>query len=620
MKFSLIAKAITVLISVAVSTEVLARGQYLPWWSDLYPESRSDEIPATAGSGPCQLCHTRSEGGNGWNYYGWSIRVETAGATNISRSELNQILFAIELNSSNDAGCASGPVNGGFTFLDKLRHNAQPGWTEGSNNVRLSNNTCSENQNPLSLSAGAPTSLDLPAAIDNPIPASINVGGSSVTLYPVATDFNSPVAAVRAPGIDGSLFVVEQRGKIMRVDLATGAKTLFLDIESSLVRPRDGFDERGLLGLAFHPNFATNGLFYTYESRPFSANSPDADYNTLPSSVAPDHQTVIVEYRASDASCNSSVREVEPLLVINQPQFNHNGGDLHFGPDGFLYISVGDGGGANDNQVGHGLTGNGRNIMNPLGAILRIDINAPNSNDRPYGIPLDNPFAQSQGVDEIFAYGLRNPYRMSFDALTGELYAADVGQNQIEEINKIVNGGNYGWSWREGTFAFYSTRGAGTFVSDVDIAGAPTDLIDPIAQYDHDEGVSITGGYVYRGNALSSLNSRYVFADYAQNFAGPSGRLFSLNQGTGLIEEIATPAADAQFYSGFGQDSENELYVLGTQSFDPLTTSGTLFKLMPVGAAYTSPDAMGESAQCPISDELCVPIKVNDGGVAVVCL
>ncbi|MGH7455580.1 MAG: PQQ-dependent sugar dehydrogenase, partial [bacterium] len=276
--------------------------------------------------------------------------------------------------------------------------------------------------------------------------------------------FSSPVD-LQHPG-DGTdrIFVVEQAG-IIRVfenaATATSART-FLDI-----RPKVDFNgEKGLLGLAFHPNYQTNGYFYVN----YVASSP--------------RRTIIARYRVSATDPNQAVADSESvILTFNQPFDNHNGGQITFGDDGYLYIATGDGGSAGDPQ------GNGQSLQTLLGKILRIDVDTA-AGGRNYGIPGDNPFAGNTAGnrEEIYAYGLRNPWRMSFDRTTGWLWAADVGQGRFEEIDLITNGGNYGWKIMEGNSCFSPSTGCNM-----------TSLINPIWDYGRSLGASVTGGYVYRG-------------------------------------------------------------------------------------------------------------------------
>jgi hypothetical protein len=228
------------------------------------------------------------------------------------------------------------------------------------------------------------------------------------------------------------------------------------------------------------------------------------------------------------------------ILQVAQPYSNHNGGQLQFGPDGYLYIAMGDGGGAGDPQ------GNAQNQSTLLGAILRLDVDTSDSGLN-YSIPEDNPFAgNTEGYrEEIYAYGLRNPWRFSFDNATGDLWAADVGQNAIEEIDIIEAGGNYGWNIKEGTSCYNPAVGCNS-----------SGLIDPVFEYDHSLGRSITGGFVYRGQNTPALTGLYIYADYI------SGRIWSLNYSTGAVVENKELFDTNLFISSFGIDDQNELYFL----------------------------------------------------------
>lgn len=538
---------------------VEAKPEILAAWRAYYPQSRSDDVN-------CRLCHVNAGGGSPWNAYGWSIRqrVVDQGLT------FEQAFAAVEALDAD---------NNGKTNLQEITAHVQPGWQTGSNVVYASNATTQ--------TVAAPAIGRLDIALEDPITTTIvSTGSLPISLTTLVTDLVAPLYATAAPSLTNTLFVVDQPGQIWKVDLTTGSKQLFLDVASQLIPlgalGPQSFDERGLLGLAFHPNYATNGLLYTFMTEPISGT---ADYSTLPMTVTANAQSVIARWTVDSPTAAQSV--VNPaskkvLLRIDKPQFNHNGGNLAFGPDGMLYIALGDGGGADDTDgqpfigglpiSGHGPGGNGQDATNPLGAILRIDplgTNAPNGN---YGIPADNPFvaAADPRLDEIFAYGLRNPFRFSFDRLTGQLYTGDVGQNKVEEINLITAGGNYGWNYKEGTFFFDDNGTRSGFVTDLDPGGVPAGLIDPIAQYDHDEGISVIGGFVYRGTAVTALNGVYVFGDWSRSFGVPAARLFYLTP-SNAIREFRLP--DAQplsiFLHGFGQDTAGELYVLGNTTGTP---------------------------------------------------
>jgi len=441
--------------------------------------------------------------------------------------------------------------------------------------------------------------------LDDPIPASITAGAVRIELETLATGLAAPIEI--KPAGDGSdrLFVVDQTGMIYLLAAGQLQTTPFLDVSSRLVSPlgvlgsRDeaDYDERGLLGLAFHPGFADAdssgyGKLYTYTSEPVNGA---ADFSTtaLPEGAGFDHQSVIAEWTA-DASDPDIVDPTSrrEIMRIDQPQFNHNGGMLAFGGDGYLYIGLGDGGSSNDRDDGHGDEGNGQNTATVHGSILRIDPLAPAatadsadavSANGNYRIPAGNPLVGADGIDEIYAYGFRNPYRFSFDGVTSELIAADVGQNYIEEINNVAAGENYGWNLKEGSFRFIPETGN---VSD-NVADLPAGLTDPVAQYDHDEGISIIGGYVYRGEALSDLPGKYVFGDFSTSFSEADGRLFYADLAGGVIQEfiIGSDARSLNLYvKGIGIDAAGEIYVLAGSSFGPFGTGGVIFKIVPLPA------------------------------------
>jgi glucose/arabinose dehydrogenase len=405
----------------------------------------------------------------------------------------------------------------------------------------------------------------------------------AVALEAVATGLTAPNGGTAAPGQPDRLFVTDQPGILWVIDLTTGDKTVFLDVSSRLVSlgiaGPGTFDERGLLAGAFHPDYATNGLLYTYTSEPLSGA---ADFSTIPGGETAHHQSVVIEWQVPDPTNPASV--VDPgsareLLRIDQPQFNHDGGQLNFGPDGMLYASLGDGGGDDDEGVGHGTNGNGQDPSTVLGTVLRIDPSGSNSANGQYGIPSNNPFVGVTGfVEEIFAYGFRNPFRFSFDLPTGDLYLADVGQNDIEEIDIVTPGGNYGWPVMEGSF-FFDPNGANSgFVTDLD-PGGTEDLTRPIAEYDHDEGTAIIGGFVYRGSAIPGLQGEYVFGDFSRTFNN-DGRLFHLDDGGKVVEaQLVSRTGLGLSLLGFGRDSDGELYLLANETGTPFGDTGVVLRI-----------------------------------------
>jgi len=366
-----------------------------------------------------------------------------------------------------------------------------------------------------------------------------------VKLQLISDELSHPTAFAVTKKSSDLLFVCEQEGKIRIVQNGKLLSAPFLDITKEVLK-REGYDERGLLGLAFHPDYANNGKFYVYISAP-----------AIPAEKGIDHRSEVREYTVSkNSSLLADASTMRKVLVFDQPQSNHNGGDLKFGSDGFLYISCGDGGGANDQ---HGEIGNAQNLSNLLGKILRIDVNK-----MPYDIPADNPFVKTENAKkEIYAYGLRNPWRFSFDRKTNELFAGEVGQNKYEEVDIITKGGNYGWRPIEGLHDFKAND------------HKPVNPIAPIAEYPHPEGLSIAGGFVYRGKAIPALNGKYIFGDMM-------GPLWSLSPGSDnkWTREKLSIARDAGYWHvySFGEDLSGELYVL-TVLLD--SNKGALYKLVP---------------------------------------
>jgi glucose/arabinose dehydrogenase len=435
------------------------------------------------------------------------------------------------------------------------------------------------------VAAGTLAAAPLARAV-GPIDPAIPKGTVRAFFNPIATGLTAPGEMASAPDGSGRLFVVEQNGRVRVLQNGTLQPGNFLDASSNLVTLRTGYDERGLLGLAFHPDFANPAAagyrkVYTYSSEPVNGA---ADF-TVPNSSPFDNQSVLAEWTVSAADPNvvdPASRRV--LMRIDHPQFNHDGGKIAFGPDRMLYIATGDGGQANDVGPGHNASiGNAADTSTVLGKILRVDVNGSNSANGKYGIPAGNPFVAGGGQKEIFAYGLRNPYRFSF-APNGDLLAGDVGQNNIEEVDKIVAGGNYGWNQKEGTFTFNPANGTVGASS----PGAPAGLIDPLVQYDHDEGIAILGGFVYHGSLLPGLVGKYVFGDFSKSFSSPTGRLFYADLATGEIQEFLYGAADLPlglYLKGLGEGPDGELYLMGSTVLGPTGTTGVVLAIVPEPAS-----------------------------------
>lgn len=406
-----------------------------------------------------------------------------------------------------------------------------------------------------------------------------------IELVTITQGLTSPVALVSPLG-DKRRFVVDRTGfiHILNND-GTVVEEPFLDISDRLVDFRASFDERGLLGLAFHPDYRNNGRYFVYYSAPLRDEGPPGW----------DHTSTVSEFRAnapvSGGQASTTQADSERVVLhIDQPQFNHNGGALSFGPDGYLYIALGDGGGANDVGNGHPGPGNGQTTTTLLGSILRIDID---NGEAGYGIPTDNPFAgRKSGRDEIHSWGWRNPWRMSFDRVTGELWVATNGQELWEAVYEASAPGNYGWNRFEGSHCF-DPRNPGTSLPDDACSRQGPhgyDIRMPVVEYPHPgnqgdhtvAGISVIGGYVYRGDAIPELAGRYVFGDWARGFARPEGQLFIASPTEpGRPWDIARVRVLDDYLLGFGEDSEGELYLLTSSTSGPTGSTGAVHKIVP---------------------------------------
>jgi glucose/arabinose dehydrogenase len=419
--------------------------------------------------------------------------------------------------------------------------------------------------------------------------AQIPKGDIIIELESVASGLTAPVAVTHAGDGSARLFIVEQTGEIRIVRDGFLLPTPFLDLSGELPTLNPFFDERGLLGLAFHPDYATNGRFFVRYSKARTGDPAEVCFGTSRGC----HEEVLAEF---SVSADPDVAEPTGTILfqIEQPQFNHDAGGVAFGPDGNLYFSLGDGGGAHDGLAddppSHGPVGNGQNIETALGAILRIDVDSAPQTPLPYAIPPDNPFVGQPGVDEIYAYGFRNPYRFSFDdgpGGDGSLFLADAGQNLFEEVDIVERGGNYGWVIREGFSCFdpFNPRDPPATCPTTGPAGEP--LVDPIVDYAHDEGgIAVIGGFMYRGARSSSLVGRYVFGDFSTQFGVPSGRLYFLEEATpGIYEmlEFQIGSDDLPyglFLKGFGEDEDGEIYVCGSADLGPGGSSGLVQRIV----------------------------------------
>ncbi len=425
---------------------------------------------------------------------------------------------------------------------------------------------------------------EVPAETPGIAPTNTPAGPPRIGLQLVVEGLASPVDLITPEDGSGRLFIVDRIG-VIKILTPEGAliEEPFLDIRDRMVGLQARYDERGLLGLAFHPRFEDNGRLFVYYSAPLRQGAPSG-WN---------HTSHVSEFRVAREDADRANPASERIVLeVDQPQGNHNGGQIAFGPDGYLYIALGDGGAANDVGLGHPPMGNGQDLSTLLGSILRIDVDGGD----PYGIPSDNPLVGREGRDEIFAYGLRNPFRMSFDAVGNhELFVGDVGQNLWEEVDIVFKGGNYGWNIREGTRCFDANNPdvSPAECPETDANGEP--LIDPIIEYGHPSlpsgiGTSVIGGFVYRGSEIPQLQGRYIFGDWSTRFDRPDGRLHvasppSSGAGMWTMEELSIATSEdgtlAAFVLAFGQDAERELYVLTTEALGPTGNTGKVWKIVP---------------------------------------
>lgn len=416
----------------------------------------------------------------------------------------------------------------------------------------------------------------------------------SYDLQLVTDGLTAPLVVTEPPDGTHRLFVADEVGKIWILNPdGTKMPQPFIDISSKMVTLSPTYDERGLLGFAFHPDYKTNGKFYLFYTAPPRPGGPEPG-------VSWDNLTRISEFKVSSDPNKADMGSERVILEEDHPQLNHDGGTIAFGPDGYLYISIGDGGGAGDIDPGHvddwykvNAGGNGQDIThNLMGNVLRIDVNSTWGKMN-YGIPADNPFVGTDARPEIYAYGFRNPYRFSFDMGDDhKLYLGDAGQSLYEEIDIVKKGGNYGWNVKEGTHCFntddFFTERAACPMEDT--AGNP--LIDPIIEqpnYANPNGgitIVIVGGNVYRGKSIPFLFGKYIFGSLSSDDEEAAGKLYlGKPSASGLwgYEELklkSFPEDLGQYVKSFGQDLNGEIYVMTSAQLGPQGNTGKVYKLV----------------------------------------
>lgn len=365
------------------------------------------------------------------------------------------------------------------------------------------------------------------------------INSEIIGLELVAENFVSPIKLVE---YNEKLFVADRIGVVKNIE----NNETFLDIRDRMVELMGNYDERGLLGIAF----SEENKFYVYYSAPLRESAPD-DF---------DHTSRISEFVIGENG-KIDLDSERIILEIDEPQFNHNGGEIIFGSDGQLYVAVGDGGNANDDGIGHSSIGNAQNKSSLLGKILRINVNDENAKP------------------EIYAYGFRNPFRMSFDSVTGKLFVGDVGQNLWEEVDIVEQGKNYGWRIREGKHCFDLENPDESPAECSGVGYENEELVSPILEYNHSVGLSLIGGFVYRGDEIPELYGKYIFGDWSDDFVLAGGKMFIAEEKNN-VWNITELVELNSFLLGFGEDNKKELYILTSESIGPVGNSGKVYKII----------------------------------------
>ncbi len=406
---------------------------------------------------------------------------------------------------------------------------------------------------------------------------------TKIRLEPFVTGVNTPLAMVQVPG-ENRFFLIEQFGRVRVVDNGKMRPAPLLDIRHKIPKLHHDFDERGLLGIALHPNFKSNGKFYI-------AYSAHLDFQQdLGQMLWYDHSNVVEEYTMTKGDANSAdPSSARRILTTPWPQFNHNGHWIGFGPDGKLYVSMGDGGYANDWGIGHNVTiGNGQDMSTVLGKILRIDVDA-RTGTKPYGIPSDNPFANDRNAKpEIWASGLRNPWRCSFDmGGTKQLFCGDVQQNSYEAIKIVGKGQNMGWRRVEGIMRCFDYQKPDDHPASCDKSGITPAIIEYnncTAKPQGCRGISVTGGYVYQGKH-GPWKGKYIFGDWSKSFAEMDGQIFigtkSGDKWSMEVAEVVGMSGKKPYVLAFAQDANGEVYALTSITTGPNGSLDTVYRIVP---------------------------------------
>jgi glucose/arabinose dehydrogenase len=504
---------------------------------------------------------------------------------NLSRAA---ILFIIVVLLMMIAGCASIPEN----RLPGVSPPAETGIVPGQAAGNLSDLTNQNSPYAAMFSNGASST---PLASGHP----------PIGLEKFSGGFSSPMMIAASDDGTGRIFVVDQIG-LVRIITPDGKliREPFLDLRDRMVTLNTGYDERGLLSIAFHPDFRNNTRVFAFYSAPLRAGAP----------VGWSCTNRLSEFGIAASDPNTvDLSSERILLTVDKPQSNHNGGPMLFGPDdGYLYLALGDGGGSDDTGTGHTRnTGNAQDMTTMLGKILRIDVDTTGNGGTPYSVPTDNPFVSTPGIlPELYASGFRNPAFMSFDSGTGHhLTTAVAGQRLFESVFIVTKGGNYGWNIREGTHCFDPANDAAPSFRACPVTGFRGEpLVGPVVELGHDVGNTIIGGFIYRGTAMPALNGAYIFGDWSKSFGGSGdGTILVSTPSAGydisrypssldaitpwdnrmwITQEVgittSTNGRVNAFVRGFWEDADHEFYVLTSRNAgpDPSATSGEIWKLV----------------------------------------
>lgn len=597
---------LTLALLLCFTASIDARDRYYSWWLDQYSQQ------SFTGEARCQICHEQISGGDGWNAYGWDLRqvfesnrlAIGGGFDNEQAAFLSSLRTLEEFRTDlSDPSSAN--------YLEEILANAQPGWREGEDNrISFKDDTFKLIGPPTDLSCLTKidaSSIDQSCPLLRPTFDTIATEDLSLSLKEISSGFNKVVAITSAnDSMDHKLYIVERLGKIWEIDLIDSSKRLFLDFSDKLLAINsDEKDQRGLIGFAFHPNYSENHLVVIHLSKVYQPDAADFKAQV----GEPDHLSVISEWQIMDSKDGTPAQLIDEkeLLIVERNDQNPKGGEVLFGPDDLLYISIG------DEDLSRSMPRGYRTVGSVVtGTVLRIDINSPNPTNGRYTIPVTNPFVGLEGIDEVYAGGFRFPQGLSFaesdlssdDSLSiSSLFLSDKGFEFVEEINRIQPSDvakNFGWNQKEGTYFRYLTPEGESFLSAVVPDGNNSMFIEPVGQYGREDGGSITPGVIFKGESIERLKGRYVFADNKSGELQNQSRLFYLNEHNTIID-ISSTLLDKLSVQLIGADFNGDLYLIA----DSIENQSELTKLYKI---------QGEEEQ------FCFAVKAKNQKIFNICL